>query len=85
MNQLDMNKKGLKKEDVVDLYNYTDGIERIARKFLAIPYPIPEGCTATYFPEANVLVPISSVAEKSNTPVSKLVVIKLKKRPVTDE
>jgi len=78
MNQLDMNKRGLKKEDVVDLYNHTDGVERIARKFLVIPYPIPETCTATYFPEANVLVPISSVAEKSNTPVSKLVIIKIK-------
>jgi len=78
MNQGDMDKRGLKKEDVVDLHNYTDGIERIARKFLVIPYPIPATCAATYFPEANVLVPISSVAEKSNTPVSKMVVIKIK-------
>ena len=79
MNQQDMNKRGLKKEDVVDLYNYTDGVERVAHKFLVIPYPIPETCAATYFPEANVLVPISSVAEKSNTPASKLVIIKLRK------
>jgi len=84
MNQKDMNKRGLKKEDAVDLYNYTDGIERVARKFLVVPYPIPESCAATYFPEANVLVPISSVAEKSNTPVSKLVVIKVK-RSVIDK
>ena len=79
MNQRDMDKRSLKKEDVVDLHNYTDGIERIARKFIVIPYPIPETCAATYFPEANVLVPISSVAEKSNTPASKLVVIKVRK------
>jgi len=78
MNQQDMNKRGLKKEDVVDLYNYNDGRERVARRFLVIPYPIPETCAATYFPEANVLVSINSVAEKSNTPVSKLVVIKVK-------
>ena len=78
MNQQDMNKRGLKKEDVVDLYSYHDGRERVARKFLVIPYPIPETCAATYFPEANVLVSINSVAEKSNTPVSKLVVIKVK-------
>ena len=38
-------------------------------------YHIPRGCAATYFPEANVLVPIDSVAERSNTPASKSVVI----------
>ncbi|MFC0776287.1 FdhF/YdeP family oxidoreductase [Terrimonas alba] len=79
MNQLDMSKRGLKKEDVVDLYNYYDGVERVARKFVVVPYAIPQNCTATYFPEANVLVPISSVAEKSNTPTSKLVIIKIRK------
>ncbi|MGZ5219997.1 MAG: FdhF/YdeP family oxidoreductase [Chitinophagaceae bacterium] len=79
MNQQDMNKRGLKKEDVVDIFNFHDGVERVARKFLVIPYPIPETCTATYFPETNVLVPISSVAEKSNTPTSKLVIVKVRK------
>ncbi|MBS1732471.1 MAG: FdhF/YdeP family oxidoreductase [Bacteroidetes bacterium] len=79
MNQADMNRFGLKKEDVVDLYNFSDGKERVAHKFIVIPYAIPAGCTATYFPEANVLVPVSAVAEKSNTPMSKLVLIKLKK------
>jgi hypothetical protein len=39
------------------------------------PYDIPRGCAATYFPEANVLVPIDSVADGSNTPTSKYVVI----------
>lgn len=79
MNQADMNRFGLKKEDVVDLYNFSDGKERVAHKFIVVPYAIPAGCTATYFPEANVLVPVSAVAEKSNTPMSKLVLIKLKK------
>ena len=79
MNQADMNDRQLEQGDVVDIYNDTDGKERIAHKFIVVPYPVPKGCTATYFPETNVLVPISSVAEKSNTPVSKAVVIKLKK------
>ncbi|MEP7164413.1 MAG: FdhF/YdeP family oxidoreductase [Ferruginibacter sp.] len=79
MNRQDMSEHRLQEGDVVDLYNNDDGKERVAHKFIVIPYPIPKGCTATYFPETNVLVPISSVAEKSNTPVSKLVVIKLKK------
>jgi molybdopterin-dependent oxidoreductase alpha subunit len=79
MNQADMNTHALKQGDVVDLINNEDGRERVAHKFIVVPYPIPKKCTATYFPEANVLVSINSVAEKSNTPVSKAVVIKLRK------
>ena len=62
MNEKDMAKRGLKKLDVVDLFNYHGNVERVARKFLVIPYSIPEECCATYFPETNVLVPIRSVA-----------------------
>jgi hypothetical protein len=51
----------------------------VAHKFIVIAYPIPVGCTATYFPETNVLVPVNSVADKSNTPTSKLVIVKIKK------
>lgn len=79
MNQGDMTFFGLKEQDVVDLYNYSDGKERVAHKFIVVAYPIPKSCAATYFPETNVLVPINSVAEKSNTPVSKAVVIKVRK------
>lgn len=79
MNQYDMNSRAIKEGDVVDLFNNHDGIERVAHKFIAVAYPIPRGCTATYFPEANVLVPITSVAYKSNTPTSKQVIVKVKK------
>lgn len=79
MNEKDIARLGFNKGDVVDLYNYHDGIERVAHKFLIVAYNIPETCCATYFPEANVLVPINSVAEYSNTPTSKSVILKLKK------
>lgn len=78
MNQADINRSNLQAGDVVDLYNYHDQVERVAHRFIIVAYPIPELCAATYFPEANVLVPITSVAEKSNTPTSKMVVIKIK-------
>lgn len=78
MNQQDMNERSLKQGDVVDIYNHHGGVERIAHKFIVIPYSIPVRCTATYFPEANVLVPVNSVAKKSNTPVSKAVVVTVK-------
>jgi len=79
MNEKDIKKGGFKAGDKVDLYNYHGGIERAARLFVIVPYNIPEHNTATYYPETNVLVPIDTVAKKSNTPTSKLVIIKIKK------
>jgi molybdopterin-dependent oxidoreductase alpha subunit len=79
MNKADISRLGFKAGDVVDLYNYHDNTERVARKFIIVEYSIPEQCTATYFPETNVLVPISSTADKSNTPTSKLVILKVRK------
>jgi len=84
MNQEDILNFGLKDGDVVDLYNHFGGVDRVAHKFIVIQFSIPKGCTATYFPETNVLVPIDSVADKSNTPTSKYVVIKLKKHVVNE-
>lgn len=79
MNEKDIVRLGFKDKDVVDIYNHFGGVERVVRKFIIVAYPIAELCAATYFPETNVLVPINSVAEKSNTPTSKMVIITLKK------
>jgi len=79
MNAKDMDARGLVAGEVVDLYNFTDGIERMAQKFIVVKYDIPESCIATYFPETNVLVPIHSVADISNQPASKSVRVKVKK------
>jgi len=79
MNEKDMAKAGFKEGEKVDLINNFGGVERIARLFVVVPYDIPERNTAAYYPETNVLVPIDSVAEKSNTPTSKLIFIKIKK------
>jgi anaerobic selenocysteine-containing dehydrogenase len=75
MNAEDMAEAGINKGDVLDLTGHFNGETRVAERFIAVPYPIPRRCTATYFPETNVLVPLGSTAEKSNTPVSKYVVI----------
>jgi Molybdopterin oxidoreductase len=50
---------------------------RIARHFMVAPIEIARRCTATYFPEANVLVSINNSADRSNTPVSKSLVISI--------
>ena len=80
MNQKDMNEKNIAEKEVVDICNHHGGVERIAHKFIAVAYPIPAGCCATYFPETNVLVPIDSVADVSNTPTSKQIIVQVKKR-----
>lgn len=78
MNAKDITAQQLKERDLVDLFNYHDNTERVAQKFIVLPYDIPQQCCATYFPEANVLVPLNSTADQSNTPTSKSVVIKVK-------
>jgi molybdopterin-dependent oxidoreductase alpha subunit len=75
MHEADIAAAGLQQGQWVDLTNRHGGRERVARAFMVAPYRIPRGCVATYFPEANVLVPIDSVAAKSNTPTSKFVVV----------
>ncbi|WP_378178114.1 FdhF/YdeP family oxidoreductase [Aquimarina sp. SS2-1] len=75
MNVKDMNKRNLKKFDVINMISLYDGKERKASRFLVIPYSIPQGNIAAYFPETNVLVPHNHFADKSNTPISKSIVV----------
>jgi molybdopterin-dependent oxidoreductase alpha subunit len=75
MNPEDIRERGLEYGQFVDLTSHHAGEERVAKHFTVAPHSLPRGCAATYFPEANVLVPIDSTAERSNTPTSKSVVI----------
>lgn len=77
MNADDMAAHGIEAKSMVDLVGEYHGVVRTAPKFVAVPYEVPRGCVATYFPEANVLVPIDSFADRSHTPTSKYVVIKV--------
>jgi molybdopterin-dependent oxidoreductase alpha subunit len=77
MNADDIRELGLSAGQVVDLTSYFHGQTRVARHFLVVSYDVPRYCAATYFPETNVLVPLDSVAETSNTPTSKYVVIRV--------
>lgn len=80
MNKEDMQAQQLKHLDVVDITSFYKGKQRHAHNFKVVAYDIAKGCVATYFPEANVLVPIESVARKSNTPASKFVEVSLRKQ-----
>ena len=73
----DLDRLGLVAGQVVTLRSHHAGQVREAPDFVVVPYDIPQGCVATYFPEANVLVPIDSMAKGSKTPASKRVVVRV--------
>ena len=84
VNPDDLASLGFADGELVDLVSeWTDGSQRRAPRFRTIAYPTAKGCAATYFPEANVLVPLDSTAEGSQTPTSKQIIVRLE--PPTSE
>ncbi|MBA3460312.1 MAG: FdhF/YdeP family oxidoreductase [Deltaproteobacteria bacterium] len=80
MHAADMTERGLIERQLVDLVSeWSDG-ERVAEAFIVVPYDIPRGNCATYFPEANGLVPLDSTADRSGTPTSKSVIVRIQPR-----
>ncbi|MEP4077591.1 FdhF/YdeP family oxidoreductase [Haloferula sp.] len=79
MNPRDLDDLGIGPLQLVDLTSHWDDGERTAPNFRAIPYDMPRGMAAAYFPEANALVPVGSFAEGSNTPTSKSVEVSVGK------
>ncbi len=77
VNPADLEELGLVDRQLVNLVStWEDGIERRAEDFRVIAYPAARGSAASYYPETNVLVPLDSVAEISNTPTSKGVFVR---------
>lgn len=90
LNPTDMKDRAIKPVSLVDITSYwhetgrgteTNTETRLANAFYAIPYDIPSGTAAAYFPEANVLVPVNSTALESNTPTSKSIEISISPSP----
>lgn len=79
INKEDMDSYGFKKLDRVDITTNYDDTKRTAENFLIIPYNIPKGNLAAYFPETNVLVPHNHFADRSKTPISKSIKVQIEK------
>ncbi len=80
VNPADLAELGLADRDSVDLISvWHDGVERRAENFVVVAYPASRGSAAAYYPETNVLVPLDSVADISNTPTSKGIVVRLER------
>ncbi len=79
MNPKDMGALGLNAGDLIDIESKYDDVIRRAENFSVVPYEVPRKSIFSYFPEANILIPIHLKAEKSNTPASKCVRVSVQK------
>jgi molybdopterin-dependent oxidoreductase alpha subunit len=77
VNPEDLRERGIAPCSHVDITSIWGDERRTAKSFTAIPYEMPRGSAAAYFPEANVLVPAGSQAEGSGTPTSKSIEIEI--------
>jgi molybdopterin-dependent oxidoreductase alpha subunit len=76
VNPDDLAEIGAEAGDRVDVIGrHDDGHERIAESFRVVPYDLPRGSVAGYYPELNVVVPYSMAGEESDTPTSKSVLV----------
>ena len=80
MNRADMAELGLAEHDKVDLVGDegTNGDKRVDG-LLVVPYDIPRGCLGGYYPECNILMPVTHKAEQSHVPAGKSVPVRVEK------
>jgi len=81
INAQEIAERGLQSGSIVDLISRDGGESRRAERFKLVPYDIPRGCAAAYYPETNVLVPLHNVAERSNQPAFKSIPIRIEPSP----
>jgi molybdopterin-dependent oxidoreductase alpha subunit len=77
LNPLDIEARNLQAGQIVDIYSHFEGEVRKAPRFAIVPHAIARSSAAAYYPETNVLIPIRSVATKSNQPAAKSIRITL--------
>ncbi len=78
LNEYEMTNRGLGAGDRVDLVTVsTDGIERAVRGFTVVPYALPDGSCAAYYPEVNPLMPLYAYDPVSFTPSAKGIPVRI--------
>ncbi len=85
MNRADIAELGLKAGDRVTLScAVDDGVERTMPALQVVPYDVPRGCFVSYYPECNVLIPLSHYAEESKVPAAKSVPVRIRKSTASE-
>ncbi|MCF9010812.1 molybdopterin dinucleotide binding domain-containing protein, partial [Pseudomonas carnis] len=85
VNEQDIRKLGYEPGQKVDMVSlWGDGRERRVSGFTLIAYDIPPGQAAAYYPETNPLVPLESYGDRTFTPTSKFIAIRLEPAPASN-
>ena len=72
MARADMARRGLAEGEAVDLHTAVSAdAPRRVEGLRVVPYDVPEGCVAGYFPECNPLIPVWHHAIDSKVPAAK--------------
>jgi len=80
MAEADMTRHGLAKGDRVALRTKADdGVERRVDGLQVVPYDVPPGCIAGYYPECNPLIPLWHHAKESKVPAAKSIDVLLER------
>ncbi|MDR3414323.1 MAG: hypothetical protein P4L87_25745 [Formivibrio sp.] len=80
MNRNDMLRMNIEEGETLGLATkWHDGVARQMSGFRATGYDVPEGCCATYYPEANALLPLSHYVHGSFTPAAKSIPVEISK------
>jgi len=78
MNHNDITRLGLMNGQAVNLATACDdGISRTLNGLRVVDFDIPEGCIGSYYPEANVLIPLWHHAERSMVPAAKSIPVRV--------
>ncbi|QBL92623.1 Protein YdeP [Komagataeibacter saccharivorans] len=78
MNEEDMRERNLSEGMLADLETISDdGVERRLSGFMVLPYPMPRGSIAGYYPELNPLLPLSHFDQISGTPAAKSIPVRV--------
>src|ERR1700745_2093185 len=82
MNEDDMKERGLDEFDLIDITSFSrDGTTRTVYGYRAVRYETPRGCAAGYMPELNVLCGIADISTQSEQPVTKHLVVEVRRVP----
>ncbi|HTT59497.1 MAG TPA: FdhF/YdeP family oxidoreductase [Acidimicrobiales bacterium] len=78
MSRHDMDERGLKEFDLVDITSIAkDGTRRSVYGYRVVAYNIPPGSAAGYMPELNVLCPIGDYSPQSDQPLMKHMLVEI--------
>jgi molybdopterin-dependent oxidoreductase alpha subunit len=78
MNREDMNARGIDEGDRVTLQTISpDRVVREVAGFAAVPYDVPRGSLAGYYPECNPLLPLWHYAKQSKVPAAKSIPVRV--------